>query len=247
MTNARAVLSALIVDDEAPARAELRFQLEQIPEVRVVGEAATANEALELIEAVGHNVVFLDIAMPGADGMVLAERLRGAAPASPAIVFVTAYDGYAVEAFRLEAVDYLLKPVVPERLAAAVSRVRGRKEPGAEDRATAQRRFVAGHAENRTVPVPFEDVLYCETVKKHVEMAVVGGRRYVVRETLHALEKSLPPDLFLRCHRGGIVNLLHVADIRPFFQGTYTIRLDNGDELPVSRRLVRPLKQALHL
>lgn len=246
MTNAPAVLSALIVDDEAPARAELRFQLEQIPAVRVVGEAATATEALELIEAVGHDVVFLDVAMPGADGMVLAERLRRATP-EPAIVFVTAYDGYAVEAFRLEAADYLLKPVVPERLLDAVSRVRGRREPVGEDSPTRQRRFVAGHAENRTVPVALSDVLYCETVEKHVEMAVVGGQRYLVRETLQDLEKSLPPDVFLRCHRGGLVNLLHVADIRPFFHGTYTIRLDNGDELPVSRRLARTLKQALHL
>lgn len=246
MTDALTVLSALIVDDEAPARAELRFQLEQIPAVRVVGEAATAAEALELIEAVGHDVVFLDVALPGPDGMVLAEQLRRATP-EPAIVFVTAYDGYAVEAFRLEAVDYLLKPVVPERLAAAVSRVRGRREPGGPDSPTPQRRFVAGHLENRTVPVPLSDVLYCETVEKHVEMVVVGGPRYLVRETLQDLEQSLPSDLFLRCHRGGLVNLLHVADIRPFFHGTYTIRLDNGDELPVSRRLARALKQALHL
>jgi DNA-binding LytR/AlgR family response regulator len=247
VTDALAVLSALIVDDEAPARAELRFQLEQIPAVRVVGEAATAAEALELIRAVGHDVVFLDVALPGPDGMVLAEQLRRATP-EPAIVFVTAYDGYAVEAFRLQAVDYLLKPVVPERLAAAVSRVRGRREPAVgEDRPTAERRFVAGHLENRTVPVALSDVLYCETVEKHVEMVVVGGRRYLVRETLQDLEKSLPSDLFLRCHRGGLVNLLHVADIRPFFHGTYTIRLDNGDELPVSRRLARALKQALHL
>ncbi len=247
MTGGPRVLRALIVDDEAPARAELRFQLKQIPGVRVVGEAATTAEALELIEAVGHDVVFLDVALPGADGMVLAERLRAATP-EPAVVFVTAYDGYAVEAFRLEAVDYLLKPVVPERLAAAVSRVRGRRESAAgEDTPKPQRRFVAGHVENRTVPVALSDVLYCETVEKHVEMVAVGGQRYLVRETLQELEQSLPSDLFLRCHRGGLVNLLHVADIRPFFHGTYTIRLDNGDELPVSRRLARTLKQALHL
>ena len=184
MMGDRAVLSALIVDDEAPARAELRFQLEQIPAVRVVGEAATAKEALELIEAVGHDVVFLDVALPGPDGLVLAEQLRRTAP-EPAIVFVTAYDGYAVDAFRLEAADYLLKPVVPERLAAAVSRVRGRRASAAgQVSPSPPRRFVAGHVEGRTVPVALSDVLYCETVDKHVEMVAVGGQRYLVEPFL---------------------------------------------------------------
>ena len=178
---ARRVLRVLIVDDEYPARAELRYRLSREPDVEITGEAATAREAMRLIEALDYDVVFLDIAMPGLSGLELAARLKSR-PNAPYVVFTTAYDEYAVKAFEARALDYLLKPFSDDRLREALDRVRerlraaggagsgatareaaggqGEAGPAAGGRPRPRARWVMGVRDDAAVPIPVEEVVF---------------------------------------------------------------------------------------
>jgi DNA-binding LytR/AlgR family response regulator len=255
------VLKALIVDDEPPARAELRYQLEAHGAVAVVGEAATMREALELLAAVDYDVVFLDIEMPGGRGLETAQRLHGGAARRPFVVFVTAHDEHALAAYELAAVDYLLKPVSAERLAATVARLEllagraaptagGRPGDGAVPTATAMpAAFVTGMDGERTVPVPVERIAYLCARGDGALLGQTDGRRLTVRTTLEALERRLPPEMFVRCHRAYIVNVREVAEIVRFFNGTYLLKMNGrpGLEVPVSRGRARRIRELFHL
>jgi two-component system, LytTR family, response regulator len=258
------VIRALIVDDEPPARAELRYQLETHPDVQVVGEATSVREALELVEAVRYDVVFLDIEMPGRRGLDLA-ALHGGLAVPPFIVFVTAHDEHALVAHDLAAVDYLLKPVTPHRLNTTLARLRllkGRSEdesgagvrangPAAADPGAGQaaQRFLSGLDGDRTVPVPLEGISYLAAEGDTVCLWQTDEKRLVVRRPLQELERMLPSNLFLRCHRAYIVNLSEVAEITPFFNGTYLLRMKGptGAQVPVSRKNARHIRELFHL
>jgi two-component system, LytTR family, response regulator len=250
------LLRVLIVDDEPLARERARRMLERVAGVEVAGEAGSAPEARAACAAARPDLLLLDIQMPGEDGFAL---LRGLEP-RPAVVFVTAFDHYAVRAFEENAVDYLLKPFRRERLEQAVERARhdlARPQEAsrrlAELLAALDRPAGPGHLERFTVRVgPRQVILAAAEIQwfgaedKLVFAATPRGRHYV-NFTLDQLEGRLDPRRFARVHRGAIVNLDAVAALRPGFAGTCRIELKDGspDEVPVSRARVRALREKL--
>jgi DNA-binding LytR/AlgR family response regulator len=233
---------ALLVDDEAPARSELRFLLEQHPGVEVVGEAASAAEAVALAKAVRYDVVFLDVQMPGLTGLEAAPLVREQRR-PPAVVFVTAHPEHAVDAFAVEAFDYLLKPVDPDRLARVVARLAERRRAGAEP--VQKIPVVAG---GRTELIDFDAIHYVQADGDYSRVHTYD-RSYLCTSSLGELEERLPANRFARIHRSHIVNLAKVAAVRR--AGPDRIRLALADaeqtELDVARRQSRQLRERLRL
>ena len=247
-------LRVLVVDDEQPARDELAFQLGRLDEVDEVLGAAEGTECLRLLEGGDLDAVFLDVRMPGLDGLELGRIVRLLAR-PPMLVFVTAFDSYAVEAFGLAAVDYLLKPVRAERLRATVKRLletRRGIEAGAmsghpdDDDALSDRLPVL--ARGRIVLVNVADIRVALVAGERVVLHTQEGR-FQARHTLAELEHRLHGRGFLRVHRAYLVNLRHVLTIESFFNGTYLLKLRDVPDLtvPVSRRHAADLRAAVHL
>jgi len=245
-------LRVLVVDDEQPARDELAFQLGRLDEVDEVIGAAEATECLRLLEYGDVDAVFLDVRMPGLDGLELGRIVRLLAR-PPMLVFVTAFDSYAVEAFGLAAVDYLLKPVRAERLNATVKRLletRRGIEAGAashpDDDTLGDRLPVL--ARGRIVLVNVADIRVALVAGERVVLHTQEGR-FQARHTLVELEHRLHGRGFLRVHRAYLVNLRHVLTIESFFNGTYLLKLRDVPDLtvPVSRRHAADLRAAVHL
>ncbi|GAB6177444.1 LytTR family transcriptional regulator DNA-binding domain-containing protein [Desulfobaculum senezii] len=258
-------IRVVIVDDEPPARDELAYLVSQFEDVQVVGEAASATEAVALIEAEEPDVVFLDIEMPGRNGFhVVAETMH--MEPRPLFVFATAFDEYAIRAFEANAVDYLLKPVSEERLEQCLERVRERTgEAGAEAAGEVQRNLervlegmglsqqltrIALEQGGRVVLVAPEDVVLIRADGKKVvahtralSAPCHGGM------TLDRLESRLENHSFYRVNRSVLVNLSHVREFSPWFHGKYNIVLDDaeGTEVTVSRARVAGFKERLGL
>jgi len=227
----------LIVDDEEPARAKLRRMLAALPDVEVVAEASSGDDALALIPQCGPDVVFLDVQMPEVDGFEVAASLPDD---GPSVVFVTAFDRYALKAFEAGAVDYLLKPVEPERLERAVQRLRN----GGRARRTTfapQRLLVVDRG--CTHVVPCADIEWLEAADNYVNIHV-GGRSLLMRRTLESLLADLAPRL-VRTHRGAAVAPACVAALRARGRGDATIVLRSGAEVPCSRQYRAVLAQRL--
>lgn len=243
-------LRALIVDDEDLARSALRRLLAETGAVEIVGEASNGVEALEAIAELKPDVALLDIEMPGFDGFEVVQHLEN----PPAIVFVTAYDEYAVRAFEANAIDYLLKPVRPERLERALRRVRERLgSPDAakvrEVREVARERGgplqrIAARRGKRIVIVPVRDIIRIEIEDKLV-FAVTANDRLLIEKTIAELEAMLAPAGFLRISRGELVNLETVKELLPWFSGTWRVKLANGEERDVSRDRAKQLREAM--
>jgi len=253
-----APLRVLIVDDEPLARARTRRLLGEIGGATIVGEAGSVDEAAHVAEATAPDLVLLDIQMPGEEGFALLPRLQP----RTAVVFVTAFDHYAVRAFEAEAVDYLLKPFRPERLADALARARrdlarpeelsqrlaqllaaigdraGAHEP-ALDRLTVR-------VGARQVILRAEEILWFGAEEKLVFAATAKDRHYV-NFTLDQLERRLDATRFVRVHRSAIVNLDFAASLRPGFAGTWALTLRDGarTEVPVARARARALRDRL--
>jgi two-component system, LytTR family, response regulator len=249
-------LRILIVDDEPLARARTRRLLDQIGGTTVAGEAGSAVEARAALRGSEVDLVLLDVQMPGEDGFAL---LRGLEP-RPAIVFVTAYEQYAVRAFEENAVDYLLKPFRRERLAQAIERAR-RDLANPDDLSRRLQRLLGDmerpafseHLERFTVRVGArqlilraDEVMWFGAEDKLVFAAIAEGRHYV-NFTLDQLERRLDPRRFARIHRSAIVNLDFAAALRPGFAGTYRLQLRDAarTEVPVSRARARALRERL--
>jgi two-component system LytT family response regulator len=252
------VLKALIVDDEYPARAELRYLLGAYRDrVEVVGEAAHAAEALALLQALDYQILFLDIDMPGLSGLDLAQQVQGLTR-PPAVVFVTAYDHYALQAFNVNAVDYLLKPFDEKRLQQALNKVfralatpggaAAREVPPGEQPASRGSRLDRLLAERagKTVLVDEKDV-YFAFAKDDVVYLQLQNERLLARYTLRELATRLRQPPFFQCHRSYIVNLRKVKEIVPYGNSTYALLLDDPrrSEVPVSRAQGRRLKSLL--
>lgn len=239
-------LLALIVDDEAPARSELRHLLGGIDGVEVAGEAASSREALTLAERMAYDVVFLDINMPGdAGGIETARRLAELA-SRPSVVFVTAHDDRAIQAFSVEAVDYLLKPVREERLLTTVRRVAALRAGAAAS--GVEPRVPAAGADGETLLIDPAEIAYAEADGDRSILVLVDGSRLGSPRSLRALEDLLPAG-FLRIHRSQIVNLARVAALEPNGEGRVRARLADADGtlLEVARRQTRALREALGL
>lgn len=235
-------LKVLVVDDEAPARSELRYLLGEAGGVEVVGEASNAAEALQLIRAIPYDAVFLDIDMPGISGMRLAEALSEAEH-PPAIVFVTAYSEHAVKAFEVEAADYLVKPVEVPRLRRAIERL-GPAEPAPGARVERVPVEKAG----KKLLLAVEEIFYV-MAKDDYSYLFTDGERYLSTLSLADLEKRLEPRGFFRVHRRFVVNLAQVKEVVPMYGGTLLLTMKDkaATQVPVSRRRVPSLKKALGL
>lgn len=235
-------IRALIVDDEAPARSELRFLLGSHAGVEVVGEAASAAEALRLAEAVAYDVVFLDVEMPGLTG-IEAARLVHEGPDAPAVVFVTAHERYAVDAFAVEAFDYLLKPVDADRLARVVERLSSARRPATPQRVAKIPVVSAG----QTMLVDHDSIHYLQADGDYSRVHTYD-RSYLCTSSLRELEATLPAS-FVRIHRSYVVNLAKVSAVRRAGPDRLRLALDDaaGTELDVARRQGKQVRERLRL
>jgi two-component system, LytTR family, response regulator len=215
------VIRALIADDEPLARIALREAIGDRAEI--VAECANGKEAAEAMRREKLDVAFLDIEMPGLDGLAAVRELEH----PPAIVFVTAYDEYAVEAFALEAVDYILKPVEEARVAEALRRVQARKG------VAARQRFIVGSHGKITV-IGEKDIRYLEAAGNYVRLHTAQASP-LMRGTLASIEQRLDPRRFVRVHRSFIVNAALIAEMRATGAGDYEIVLKTGESVPMSR------------
>jgi two-component system LytT family response regulator len=231
-------MRVLIADDEAPARTRLRQMLGAHPDIEIAGEAETGAQVMELAAMLKPDVVLLDIQMPGSTGIDVAARLP---PPRPHIIFCTAFDQYAVDAFELHAVDYLLKPISRARLAQALDRVRASRPAGRP--APGPTRFVVKSAAHYTV-IAESRVLYFASEDGLTKLAADCGQ-YWMDPTLNDLEQGLEPTRFFRISRAAIVRLGAVAEVHPMPGGSGEVRLKNGERLEVSRRRFRELLDAL--
>jgi len=235
------MLKAMIVDDEAPARSELRFLLDELGQTEVVAEAASVREAIEKMKEYPCDVIFLDVNMPEATGLKLAEALQHL-KYPPAVVFVTAYSEYAIEAFKVNAVDYLVKPVETDRLSQAIARVR----ESVSLHVQAQRsERISVEKGGKKILIAIEKIRYVMARDDYAYLQT-DTDRYFSTVSLAQLEKRLDGHGFFRVHRGYLVNLSMVEEVEPVTGGTLLLKL-NGveDKIPVSRRRVSLLKKAL--
>lgn len=238
------MMRVLIVDDEAIARERMRQLLAGVPGVEIAGEASNGEQALEHVAEIRPDLVLLDIQMPGASGLEVAACLPRP---RPRVIFCTAFDQYAVDAFELHAVDYLLKPINRARLAQAIDRVR--EQPGPQAEAAIDRLTEAVHGKcarllarcgSRVFIIPQRDVVYCLS-EAGLTRACTHERQYLLDPTLNELEERLDPAAFFRISRAAIVNLEQVAEVRLLVGGSAEVSLKNGVKLEVSRRRVKDL------
>lgn len=238
----------LIVDDEQPARERIRQLLTAVSDVEVIGEASNGEQAIERINELKPDLVLLDIQMPGASGLEVAACMPRP---RPKIVFCTAFDQYAVDAFELHAVDYLLKPVNRVRLAQAIARVRAKPEIEAE--AELDRVTQAVHGKCTRLLVRSGDRFRIIPQREVVYFSSEGGltrlhtrdRQYLLDPSLNDLEERLDPNLFFRISRCAIVNLDSVSEVRPLIGGVASLALSTGAVLEVSRRRLKELLEHL--
>lgn len=245
-------LRALIVDDEYPARQELRFLLEQYDCFEVIGEASHGCEALKLISALDYSLIFLDVEMPGMTGLELSQILQQKST-PPLIVFITAFEQYALKAFDVNAIDYLLKPFDETRLKQTMEKVfrlmnkpAKRVLPKTKIRSRNEKIPVVSNNNGKTLLLSREDLVYVYT-KDNAVYVKTPYHSYRSLLSLKDLEERLDSDLFFRTHRCYLVNLTKVQEIIPYFNGTYTMIVndDQKSEIPVTRSQAQKLRKLL--
>jgi DNA-binding LytR/AlgR family response regulator len=245
-------MRTLIVDDEAPARERLERLLAGIQAVELVGEAVDGTRAVEMIEREKPDLVLLDIQMPGLDGFGVIEAIED----PPPIIFVTAYDEYAIRAFEVNALDYLLKPFSRARLEKAIRRAKAALAEEGEFAArlrplleslTAQGRYLTRLAVHDRDCIRVLDAQEVDWIGIEGERVLVhlGDIAYPIRRTLAELEARLDPATFFRAHRSAIVNLNRVQEVIPWFKGSHKLRLTSGAEVDLSRAQARALRKVL--
>jgi len=261
-TTSNSDIRALVIDDELPARSELAFLLDDIDGASVAGEAGNVRDAVELIKKTPSDVIFLDINMPGITGLQLAEGIRSSHPNPPALVFVTAHSHFAVKAFELDAIDYLVKPVEIDRLRSAIDKVRmrmaqqkGGAEPDADVDDSVQD-TAAGKPDVHKIMVskggkklfiPIDDVCYIMAKDDYSYIFTIDDR-FLSTKTLVKIEAQFADSSIFRIHRRYLVNLSQVTSVNSVKGGALTLTVEGTEEeLPVSRRRVPSLKQALEL
>jgi two-component system LytT family response regulator len=239
-------IRTLVVDDEPLARERVCKLLAKEPDVEVVGECGDGREALETIRRAKPDLVFLDVQMPELDGFGVLEKLQDTR--MPAVIFVTAHDQFALQAFDVHALDYLLKPFDSERFRKALDRARqliGNREEGDVGRRISELladvRSGAKHparlaikSEGRVLFLKTEDIDWIEAADNYVNLHL-GNESHLHRETMSALETKLPADKFLRISRSTIVNVDRIKELQPLFHGEYAVILRNGVRLTLSR------------
>ena len=236
------MIKAIIVDDEALARESLKTALEPFEDIDIIEQCANGFEAVQAVQRLQPDLVFLDVRMPKLDGFDVVELLGNDAPF---IIFVTSYDEYAPRAFEAEALDYLLKPVKAERLEKAVERVRERfqlkNSQPFENLIDKHRDFLGPLTRilirngTEVVIIPVNDVIYLEARDDYVKVYTRQGKSYLKSERMTRLEKMLDPQYFCRIHRSYILNINSLKKIEPYSKDSRLAILENGQRLPISR------------
>src|SRR5689334_2285747 len=254
---ATATISAILVDDEKLASEELAYQLKEFPDIDIIATASNGLEALKLIQDLEPDLVFMDVQMPGLDGMGVIRKLREQELPLPYFVMATAYDQYAVEAFRWEALDYVLKPVDKERLSVAVERARkavnernrvAPAEPSAPKPAL-QRSKLLVRSNQRNFIVDAQDVVYATIDDGLITVVASNLEGQSNYRTIEELQSNLDPDTFWRVHRSYLVNIHRIKEVIPWFKSSFQLRMDDKKqtEIPVSRVQTKRLRALLKL
>ncbi|HEX7158812.1 MAG TPA: LytTR family DNA-binding domain-containing protein [Edaphobacter sp.] len=235
------MIQAVLADDEVLARQKLRQLLREIPEIEVVGEGATAAETIDLVRATKPDLLFLDVRMPDMDGFDVISQLATADGGHmPSVIFTTAYDRYALRAFDIHAIDYLLKPFTLERFRAATQRAvqhikNLRQNPqAAKENGSPYTSRIVFKSKGRILFLPVTEICWIGAEENYVRICT-PTESHLLRETMTHLEEKLDPNVFLRVHRSSIVNLQFVKEVRPESDGDYGVVLRNGQKIPMSR------------
>lgn len=251
-------LRVVLADDERPARRFLANLLKSFPDVELVGEAGNGKDALDLIEAERPDLALLDLHMPEAGGLDVARLVK--AGATPSIAFVTAHDEFAIQAFELNAIDYLLKPVERERLATTLERARARAAAAPAERARGLSAASAAldsvthkdylqripvRRRDETVILPVRQIVSIVADGELLHLTTAANDRYTISHRLHALEARLDPRRFVRLGRGTLAAVDHIRKVSPMPGGTYQAQMANGQTLPVSRIQSKLLRDTL--
>ena len=240
------MLKVVIIDDERLARNELRRMLGEFSDVEIIGEAANAAEGIEKIETLNPDLIFLDIQMPGKSGF----DMLGMIDKAPHVIFVTAYDEYALKAFEVNALDYLMKPVEPQRLAEALLKVRQKNEE--ELTSYTNRSILSEHDQvfvkdgERCWFVKLSVVRLFESVGNYAKV-FFGTNKPLILKSLNSLEERLDEKVFFRANRKHIVNMRMIEKIEPYFNGGLLIDLAGGEKIEVSRRQAVKFKEMMSL
>ena len=249
-------IRALIADDMLLARKRVRRHLEPHDDIEIAGEASGGREAVEMIRALEPQLLFLDVQMPEVGGFDVLEEVGP--DAVPAVIFVTAYDQFALKAFDVHALDYLLKPFDAERFEVALARAKTliarQKSEGAAGKLRALLDQIGGgarhprrlviKADGRTMFLPVEDIDYIEAAGNYVRLHV-GTTSHLLRETMNAIEGRLDPEKFFRIHRSRIVNMERIQEMQPWLNGEYAVVLRTGTRLTLSRGYREKLQERL--
>ena len=253
---ATATLTAIIVDDEQLAQDELAYLIKDIADIELIGVARHGLEAVELIQKLEPDLVFLDVQMPGLDGLGVVRRLREKNIELPHIIFATAFDQYAVEAFRLEAMDYLLKPIERSRLEETLERARRAIQerqkaipPEPSPRLTPQRTKVLVRYSNRNFIVDAQDMIYATIENGLITVVTSTMEGHSSYKTIEDLQANLDRDTFWRVHRSYLVNINKIKEVVPWFKSSFQLRMDDKKqtEIPVSRVQTKRLRELLKL
>ena len=239
---------AIIIDDERLARNELKKLLMEFPQIEVLDEAANAEEGIEKIDALNPDLVFLDIQMPGKTGFDMLQELDKA----PHVIFTTAYDEYALKAFEVNALDYLMKPIEPRRLADALQKLQQAEEKEAVSQQALQRGILTENDQvfvkdgERCWFVKLSEVRLFESVGNYAKVFFAGNKPLILK-SLNALEERLDEKTFFRANRKHIVNMRMIEKIEPYFNGGLLLEIQGGEKVEVSRRQAVKFKEMMSL
>jgi two-component system LytT family response regulator len=236
------MIQAILADDEVLARQKLRQLLKEIPDVEIVGEGASAAETIDLVRSAKPDLLFLDVRMPDMDGFDVVKELSGGGH-MPCIIFTTAYDRYALRAFEIHAVDYLLKPFTLDRFRSATQRAleqikAARQNPhstaSSSVGAAPYTQRIVFKSKGRILFLPVSEICWIGAEENYVRICT-QSESHLLRETMTHLEEKLDPNTFLRVHRSSIVNLQYVKEVRPEIDGEYGVHMLNGQKIAMSR------------
>jgi two-component system, LytTR family, response regulator LytT len=253
-------ISTLLVDDEPLAREELAFLLKDFPDIEVIDTATNGLEAVEMVENLEPDLVFLDVQMPGLDGLGVIRKLQEKGVTLPYFVVSTAFDQYAVEAFKLDAMDYVLKPVDKDRLAVSIERARKIIETRQINEAKAaesapapkpslQRTKLLVRSNNRNLILDAHDMIYATIDDGLITIVATNVEGHSNYRTIEELQSNLDPNTFWRVHRSFLVNINRIREVIPWFKSSFQLRMDDKKqtEIPVSRIQTKRLRAMLKL
>jgi two-component system, LytTR family, response regulator len=249
------MIHAVVADDELLARQKLRQLLREEPEIDVVGESASATETIELVRMAQPDLLFLDIRMPGMDGFDVIGALSSEANLNmPRVIFTTAYDSYALRAFEIHAVDYLLKPFTRERLHSAVENALQQiqaikqsptKEDGTQSNGDKYTKRIVFKSRGRILFLAVSEIRWIAAEENYVRICT-QSETHLLRETMSRIEERLDPRVFLRVHRSSIVNLQYVKEVRTDSDGEFVVVMINGQKVAMSRSYRSRIQEWIH-